>query len=95
MNNNIDFDSALYAINQDGSYLHQQDGLWGLFDHGESLDNPVVLYTFRSQEELILWYFNDMGWDIHQQDAPTLLSTLVFFSLLSNSISFLLLWAVG
>jgi hypothetical protein len=30
-NINIDFDSALLAIDQDGSYVHQQqDGLWGL-----------------------------------------------------------------
>ena len=63
-NSNLDFDSAVYAINQDGSYLHQQDGLWGLYDFGESIDNPVVPYIFPTKNELILWYFQYMDWDI-------------------------------
>lgn len=57
----IDFDSAAYAINRDGSYLAQQNGLWGLYDFGESPDNPVVPYIFKTRNRLILWYFNDMG----------------------------------
>lgn len=61
----IDFNSAAYAINQDGSFLHQKNGLWGLYDFGESPDNPVVPYTFTTRNELILWYFQDMGWDIN------------------------------
>lgn len=61
----IDFDSAAHTIHQDGSYLYQQDGLWGLFDFGESPDNPVVPYIFKTRDELIHWYFQDMGWDIH------------------------------
>ena len=42
---NIDFNSALDTINQDGSYLAQQDGLWGLFD--DYKNDPVVPYTFN------------------------------------------------
>jgi len=60
----IDFDSAAYTINQDGSYLNQQDGLWGLYDFGDSPDNPVVPYIFNTRDELIIWYFQDMSWDI-------------------------------
>ena len=47
---NIDFNSAAYAINQDGSYLHFSDGLWGLYDFGESPDNPVVPYIFPNSK---------------------------------------------
>jgi len=62
---NIDFDSAASVIHNDGSFLHQQDGLWGLYDFGESPDNPIVPYIFKTRDELILWYFDDMHWDIH------------------------------
>ena len=61
----INFDSAEDAINQDGSFLAQKDGLWGLFDDYEP-ENPVVPYQFSTKEELIRWYFDDMGWnDLH------------------------------
>ena len=66
---NIDFDSAASAINEDSSYLHQQDGLWGLYDFGESPDNPVVPYIFSTRNELILWYFNDMDWDLSDRES--------------------------
>ncbi|MCC0175806.1 hypothetical protein I4641_02270 [Waterburya agarophytonicola K14] len=62
---NIDFNSAAYTINLDGSYLHQKDSLWGLYDFGDSPDNPIVPYTFPTRNELILWYFKDMGWNIN------------------------------
>jgi|GEM_PF-6248345 len=62
---NIDFDSAIHTIYQDGSYLHFSDGLWGLYDFGESPDNPVVPYIFNTRDELIIWYFQDMGWNIN------------------------------
>lgn len=61
----IDFHAAERAINQDGSFLHQVNSRWGIFDAGESPDRPVVNYTYPTKEELILWYFNDMGWDLH------------------------------
>jgi len=64
-NNNIDFDSAAHTIKQDGSYLHQQDDLWGLYDNGDSPNNPVIPYIFETRNELIIWYFDDMGWDIN------------------------------
>lgn len=60
----IDFDDAEYAINQDGSYLAQKDDLWGLYDNDEP-DDPIVDYKYESKEELIKWYFEDMGWDIN------------------------------
>ena len=59
----IDYEAAEYEINQDGSYLNQKEGLWGLYDNDEP-DNPIVNYEYESKEELIEWYFNDMGWDI-------------------------------
>ncbi len=66
----IDFDDAEYAINQDGSYLGQKDDLWGLYDNDEP-DDPIVDYEYQSKEELIKWYFDDMGWDIneHRQEV--------------------------
>ena len=71
---NIDFDSAAYTINQDGSYLHQQNELWGLYDFGESPNNPIVPYIFKTKKELILWYFDDMAWDlrVHSINADNL-----------------------
>ncbi|MEM8719007.1 MAG: hypothetical protein AAGE84_06815 [Cyanobacteria bacterium P01_G01_bin.39] len=60
----ISFDNAEYAINQDGSYLDQKDNLWGLYDNDDA-DNPIVDYEYESKEELIKWYFEDMGWDLN------------------------------
>ena len=64
----IDYQDAEYAINQDCSYLGQKNNLWGLYDNDES-DNPIVDYKYKTREELIEWYFNDMSgeddkWDI-------------------------------
>lgn len=59
----IDFDSALYEINQDGSHVAQKDGLWGLYDNDEP-NNPIVDYEYETRDELIKWYFNDMSWSI-------------------------------
>jgi hypothetical protein len=61
----IDFQAAEYAINQDGSFLHQINSRWGIFDAGESPAHPVVNYTYPTKEELIIWYFQDMGWDLN------------------------------
>lgn len=62
----VDFDSALYEINQDGSYVEEQNGLWGLYDNGEGAENPIVDYEYETREELIEYYFDDMGWDLEQ-----------------------------
>ena len=59
----INYDDPEYAINQDGSYLDRKDGLWGLYDNDDA-DNPIVDYEYESKEELIKWYFEDMGWDL-------------------------------
>ena len=59
----IDYEAAEYAINQDGSYLVEKEGLWGLYDN-DDLDNPIVDYEHETKEELIEWYFDDMSWDI-------------------------------
>ena len=59
----VNYDDAEYAINQDGSYLTQKDGLWGLYDNDDE-ENPVVDYEYKSKEELIEWYFDDMGWSL-------------------------------
>ena len=59
----IDYEAAEYAINQDGSYLVEKEGLWGLYDN-DDLDNPIVDYDYETKEELIEWYFDDMSWDI-------------------------------
>lgn len=74
----VDLDSAASAINQDGSYLHQKNGLWGLYDNGESPHNPVVPYSFQTPADLILWYFDDMGWDLtpHKLDHSNELNQL-------------------
>jgi hypothetical protein len=61
----FDFQAAEHAINQDGSFLHRKSSRWGIFDTGEVPDNPVVNYTYATKEELIIWYFEDMGWDIN------------------------------
>ena len=47
----INYDDAEYAINQDGSYLTQKNGLWGLYDNDEP-DDPIVDYEYESKEEL-------------------------------------------
>lgn len=60
----IDFDSAEYAINQDGSFLAQKGGLWGLFDDFEP-EVPIAPCTFKTRDELISWYFDDMGWNLY------------------------------
>ena len=60
---NINFNSAEDAINRDGSFLAQVNSLWGLYDNDES-ENPIVPYQFSTKEELIRWYFNDMGWNL-------------------------------
>ncbi len=59
----IDYESAEYEINQDGSYLGQQDGLWGLYDNDEP-EELIVDYEYETREALIDWYFDDMSWDI-------------------------------
>ena len=59
----IDYEAAEYAINQDGSYLVEKEGLWGLYDN-DDLDNPIVDYQYESKRELIEYYFDDMSWDI-------------------------------
>jgi hypothetical protein len=68
-NGPISYDDAEYEINQDGSYLGQKDGLWGLYDNDDP-DHPIVDYEYESKEELIQWYFDDMGWclDDHRQE---------------------------
>ena len=60
----ISFDDAEYAINQDGSYIAQKDGLWGLYDNDEP-DSPIIDYEYETKEELINYYFDDMNWDIN------------------------------
>ncbi len=60
----INYDDAEYAINQDGSYLSQKDGLWGLYDNDEQ-DSPIVDYEYETKEELIDYYFDDMGWSLN------------------------------
>ena len=62
---NIDFNSAEYAINTDGSFLAQKRNLWGLFDDYEP-DNPIVPYTFKTKNELIQCYFDNMGWNLNE-----------------------------
>ena len=63
-NTSIDYDFAAIAINQDGSFLAQKDGLWGLYDNDEP-ENPIVSYSFKTKNKLIEWYFEDMDWNIH------------------------------
>ena len=67
----IDYGEALYAINQDGSYLGQKNGLWGLYDNDEP-DNPIVPYEYKTQSELIDYYFEDMDWDLEQYRSKIL-----------------------
>ncbi len=59
----IDYEAAEYAINQDGSYIAQKEGLYGLYDNDEP-DEPIVNYEYETREALIDWYFEDMNWDI-------------------------------
>ena len=61
----INYDDCEYAIKEDGSYLGQKDGLWGLYDNDEP-NNPIVDYEYETREALIDWYFDDMSWDINQ-----------------------------
>ncbi len=60
----ISYDDCEYTINEDGSYLGQRNGLWGLYDNDDE-DNPIVDYEYETREALIDWYFDDMGWDIN------------------------------
>ncbi len=61
---NILYDKAECAIKEDGSYLEQDhNGRWGLCDYS-SHDNPIVNYTYKNREDLIDWYFKDIGWNI-------------------------------
>ena len=59
----IDYESAEYAINQDGSYLSQKDGLWGLHDNDEP-SSPILDYEYETREGLIDWYFDDLSWSL-------------------------------
>ena len=59
----VDFDAALYEINQDGSYIDQKNGLWGLYDNDEPSE-AIVDYEYETRDELIEYYFNDMGWSL-------------------------------
>ncbi len=60
----VDHEAAEYAINEDGSYLGQRNGLWGLYDNDDE-DNPIVDYEYETKEQLIDWYFDDMCRDIN------------------------------
>ena len=60
--NKITLDEAEDIINADCSYLNQHGFLWGLYDN-DQINDPIVDYQFFSKEELIRWYFKDMGWD--------------------------------
>lgn len=55
----INYDECEIVINNDGSYLGQKNELWGLYDNDEP-DSPIVDYKYKTREELIEWYFNDM-----------------------------------
>ena len=59
----IDYEAAEYAINQDGSYLSQKDGLWGLHDNDEP-ESPILDYEYETREALIDWYFDDLSWSL-------------------------------
>ena len=50
----VDYEAAEYEINQDGSYLAEQEELSGLYDN----DEPEVLiieYERKSKKKLIDW----------------------------------------